>query len=386
MGKNEIGVIRRTVAVLDSVDYKRYSEGKADGYLAYASGTWTDERILIAPILFPRFVEQVLGFKLGDTIGTQEPSPDSADIPDYIPADTRTHPFLFDCKGMDTRDLSVHYDQISGYVGGQRLNYGILTNMRDIDVYTLESGDEVEAYNCSVAQLYRDYREDPSGILDKENTKRFLRFVDAFRFTALTLEEKLQKVAQAKPWTGAETLNIALLTKRLRYVVQRIWEDARSKREELVLLREIDPARAKAVAQEIALIASQLEPGRRVEEATLDTFNGILAAARNSLLGKALDLFFYRLGYFTMTRLLLARAWEDIGFIHQTLYDGGLAQWYENFDREIRRVLNYAFQLAGDRLGLGIIRERAEAIGATLEIESETDCGTVIRVVWKSGE
>ena len=39
-----------------------------------------------------------------------------------------------------------------------------------------------------------------------------------------------------------------------------------------------------------------------------------------------------------------------------------------------------------DRLGLGIIRERAEAIGATLEIESETDCGTVIRVVWKSDE
>jgi len=42
--------------------------------------------------------------------------------------------------------------------------------------------------------------------------------------------------------------------------------------------------------------------------------------------------------------------------------------------------------IAPDRLGLGIIRERAEAIGATLEIESETDCGTVIRVVWKSDE
>jgi len=42
--------------------------------------------------------------------------------------------------------------------------------------------------------------------------------------------------------------------------------------------------------------------------------------------------------------------------------------------------------ISPDRLGLGIIRERAEAIGATLEIESETDCGTVIRVVWKSDE
>jgi signal transduction histidine kinase len=42
--------------------------------------------------------------------------------------------------------------------------------------------------------------------------------------------------------------------------------------------------------------------------------------------------------------------------------------------------------IPADRLGLGIIRERAEALGATLEIESETDCGTVIRVVWKSDE
>jgi type I restriction-modification system DNA methylase subunit len=50
-----------------------------------------------------------------------------------------------------------------------------------------------------------------------------------------------------------------------------------------------------------------------------------------------------------MTRLLLARAWEDIGFIDQSLYDGGLAKWYENFNREIRRVLKYAFGLAAER-------------------------------------
>ena len=50
-----------------------------------------------------------------------------------------------------------------------------------------------------------------------------------------------------------------------------------------------------------------------------------------------------------MTRLLLARAWEDIGFIDQSLYDGGLTKWYENFNREIRRVLKYAFGLAAER-------------------------------------
>ena len=32
-------------------------------------------------------------------------------------------------------------------------------------------------------------------------------------------------------------------------------------------------------------------------------------------------------------------------------------------------------------LGLGIIRERAQAIGATLEIDTEFGCGTQVRVV-----
>jgi GAF domain-containing protein/HAMP domain-containing protein/anti-sigma regulatory factor (Ser/Thr protein kinase) len=39
-----------------------------------------------------------------------------------------------------------------------------------------------------------------------------------------------------------------------------------------------------------------------------------------------------------------------------------------------------------DRLGLGIIRERAQAIGATLQIESQPGRGTQVTVVWKEEE
>ena len=39
-----------------------------------------------------------------------------------------------------------------------------------------------------------------------------------------------------------------------------------------------------------------------------------------------------------------------------------------------------------DRLGLGIIRERAEAIGAELEMETEPGSGTKVEVVWKSDQ
>ncbi|MFC2037797.1 GAF domain-containing protein, partial [Chloroflexota bacterium] len=38
-----------------------------------------------------------------------------------------------------------------------------------------------------------------------------------------------------------------------------------------------------------------------------------------------------------------------------------------------------------DRLGLGIIRERAQAIGAALEIKSELGAGTQVAVVWREG-
>jgi GAF domain-containing protein/anti-sigma regulatory factor (Ser/Thr protein kinase) len=40
-------------------------------------------------------------------------------------------------------------------------------------------------------------------------------------------------------------------------------------------------------------------------------------------------------------------------------------------------------QVSSDRLGLGIIRERAEAIGATLHIESEPGMGTEVSVLWR---
>ncbi|MBT9159809.1 MAG: hypothetical protein DDT26_01074 [Dehalococcoidia bacterium] len=347
MTKKEIDVIRRTVSILDSVDYHRYSQGKVETYLEYAAGDWTDERKLIAPILFPKFLEQILRFRLGETIGTQEASADGRDIPDYIPIDTRTHPFVFDCKGMDTFDLSKWYSQIKRYIEAQDLTYGILVNMRDLDVYTVESEEDLESFNF--VELYKDFKENPASILVKENTKRFLRFVEHFSYTPLMMEGKFKKVVVAKPWTGAETLNIDLLTRRLHYIVECIYEDAGRRREELSSLAEVDPERAKAIAQEIEIIASEIERGRKIEEASLEAFGEILNASPQSLWGRALNIFFYRVGYFTMTRLLLARTWEDIGFIDQSLYDGGLATLYENFNRQIGRVLKYAFGLAAER-------------------------------------
>jgi signal transduction histidine kinase len=42
--------------------------------------------------------------------------------------------------------------------------------------------------------------------------------------------------------------------------------------------------------------------------------------------------------------------------------------------------------LSPNSLGLGIMRERVEAIGAELRIESRLGTGTEVRVVWTTGE
>ena len=103
-------VIKKSVQILSSVHYENYSDGKAKTYLEYMGGSRADEDRLISPILLRDFLKEILGFKLGETIATQEST--GVGRPDYIPVDTLTHPFVFDAKGTDTRDLSQHYPQI----------------------------------------------------------------------------------------------------------------------------------------------------------------------------------------------------------------------------------------------------------------------------------
>jgi len=349
MAKRGIEAIRKTISILDSsVDYKRYSQGKARGYLEYASGAWTDERKLIAPILFPKFLEQILDFKLGETIGTQESAPEGGDIPDYIPIDTHTHPFVFDCKGMNTLELSKWHDQIKRYLETQNLKYGILVNMRDLNVYTLESDEEIGAFNFNFVELYKDFKENLEGILERENTKRFLNFVETFSYKLLTREGKIERIAKAKPWTGREELNVKSLTDQLRYIVNILHNDVKQQKSELVSKAKVGRVSEESIAYEIEDISAHIS-GRELEEVSSETFERIMNADEAALYGKARDAFFRRVAYFAMTRLLLARVWEDIGFIEPSLYNGGFARLYENFNREIRRVLHYAFDLSAEQ-------------------------------------
>ena len=342
---DSINSIKKTVQILSSVSYENYSDGKAKTYLEYMEGSRADEDRLISPILLQEFLKEILGFKFGKTIATQEST--GVGRPDYIPVDTRTHPFVFDAKGTDTRDLSQHYPQIKKYIESQGLEYGILANMRDLDVYTSEKGIEIEEYDFNFVKLYQDYKQSPVTCLVEENTKRFLNFVERFSYTQLTTQKKIERIATAKPWTGKEELNVKALTDQLRYIVNILHDDVKQHKSELSAMAEAGSVSDldERIAGEIEEICAHIS-GREIEEVDAEAFIKFMNAEEATLYGKARDAFFHRVAYFAMTRLLLARVWEDIGFIDQTLYDGGFDKLYNNFNRVIGDVLAHAFRLA----------------------------------------
>ena len=343
--KETIKIIKKTVEVLDSVTYENYSDGEAKTYIEYINGERRDEDKLISPLLLRKFLEDVLGFKLGESIYTKEKK--KGGKPDYIPIDIRTHPFVFDAKGTDTRELSKHFSQIKRYIVSEGLKYGVLTNMRDLEVYTCQ-GRKEENYSFSFVELYRDYKYDSLSCLKKSNTKKFLNFVQTFSYRPLTREEKIERIAKAKPWTGKEEIDVNSLNSKLKYIVTTLSNDAKNQKNHLIELAEMGGVNPQSIAYEIEEIAAQIE-GREKRKVNDETFMEIMNTDEKSPYGRAREAFFRRVAYFAMTRLLLARVWEDIGFTDQTLYDGGFAKWYENFNREIKRVLNYAFNLSAER-------------------------------------
>lgn len=341
--KESLEIVNKIVKILDSVPYENYSDGTAKTYLEYIIGERGDEDKLISPILLRKFLENVLDFSLGESIYTQETK--SGSKPDYIPIDIRTHPFVFDAKGTDTKNLSQHFSQIERYIDSQGLKYGILTNMRDLEVYTSHKKEE---FSFSFVKLYRDYKQNPISCLEENNTKQFLNFVQTFCHKFLTKEEKIKRIAEAEPWTGEEDIDVKSLIIKLKYIANIIYDDAKDQKARLIELAEIGGINPESIAYEVEEIAAQIE-GREKRKISKETFKEIIGAEEKSSYEKATDAFFRRVAYFTMTRFLLARVWDDIGFIDQTLYDGGFAKWYENFNNKIEKVLNHAFSLSAER-------------------------------------
>lgn len=345
---NDVSLIETTIAILDGVNWAAYGDHQAADYLAYVQGAHGDERELMDGLL-GEFLEKILGFTLHQDLLSQRTSKVSGKRPDFIPDDTHLHPFVFDAKGTDTQDLGRHYAQIAHYMRTRALRYGVLSNLRDLDVYTLPTEQPEPDYSFSFYQLYRDYQRDPAVALAAPNTERFFNFVQRFQRRALDRAGKLQAISDARHTPQSATLDLDDLVRRLHNVVAMLHEDVRQYDRHLPDQYRYKPERRERIALEIDTLAREIDTGapeRKIDDSTLAV---LVQAAPDSTDGRALDRYCYRVAYFAMTRILLARVWEDIGFIDQVLYDGGFAHWYAHFNQEIQRVLSQAFHFAQER-------------------------------------
>jgi type I restriction-modification system DNA methylase subunit len=340
-------IIHKTIQILDRYTklYKEISKSRFNNYSDYmAGGHFGDEDELTKPKLWVDFIEEVLGFPKDEYIPEQS---GKTGTPDFKPRDQRVHPFFFELKGTDTEDLSTRFSQVNQYLKPP-LKWGVITNMRDLCVYTEGSPFPVPNYSFSFSLLYRDYKTNKDKILEFSNTKRFLEFVICFTYKKVSSQDKIEYLKKAPKWTQREVLDPDELIGSIRKVVGWLIDDARNYKSHLVESFKFDfDTRAKeAIALEIETIACELDRKRNPQDKTLEYY---IKSKANTLEYRSFEILLSRVAYFTMTRILLARIWEDIEFIEQSLYDGGFKKWYEIRNRQIQMVLRDAFNMAGNK-------------------------------------
>ena len=336
-------IIAKTVAVLDRYSklYSQLSHGRFTDYASYmASDGFADEDEFVKPKLFTDFLKEVLGFP-SDAFVPEHARPSG--IADFQPTDTLRHRFFFEIKGSDSHDLTSHESQLRQYLNGP-FSFGALTNMRNALVYD-KTG--LVTRRISLLQLYRVAKDRPRDLLDRPEAKSFLDFVAQFRYQKLDRLAKVDLIKNAPPPDTLPAIDTDELVATIHEVVRILSEDARRFARDLehqLKHRAYDNVRRRLVS-ELVEIASELD--HRHMSPVDDNVGRYANAREGSLERRAFDVFLTRVAYFTMTRFLIARMWEDIGFLEQKLYNGGFAKWYEIQQHEIRRVLTDAFAMAG---------------------------------------
>ncbi|MDD2666450.1 MAG: N-6 DNA methylase [Methanocellales archaeon] len=368
---NDFEIIKRTVNLLDVFGklYSHHSVGRTDNYLVYvglAKGVKkADEKTLIQPILFPAFLEEILDFSKIDYIPEQRNENRMA--PDFTPIDTLLHPFIFETKGNDSdlEDFEKEFHNKSKLYLSADLHakYVIITNMDKLVVYEKDSEKKIEDYSFSFTRLYEDFKKKVPFDLKDENSQSFIRFVKRFHKSELTMEKKIETIASAEPYPPlfgvvteervfAEEHETLKLTNAIRFIVDTLKDDVKNNRGKEYVLKALrnDTLRKEQIAREIYSICQSLDSkypvpeSEKIEAKELD----LLLDSSNKTIKKSVDLYFYRVAYFTMSRLLLIRVWEDAQFIEReyvTLFNGGFKKWYQAYNKKIVKVLEQAYNI-----------------------------------------
>jgi type I restriction-modification system DNA methylase subunit len=361
--------VKTVVDILDSYNsiYSFLSGGKAKNYIEYIKLKKTDEITLIQPKIFPDFLEHVLDFspKLDYT---PELKSGKSGRPDFTPNDELLHNFVFEIKGTDaTREslMSEYHRKTKGYVYSKKsLQYAIITNMVDLIVVNKKYDKIEDDCSFSFADLYISFKNNSRLKTRNENIIRFLKFVEKFRKKPLTTEKKIDFLAKAKPYKPLSYTDlegrykqVEKITDSVRKIVEWFVDDAKNVQgsfEILTTLRNL-PERKLSIAREIYQICNEISNKYQppsIDKITSEHLEELLET-QTGIEHDAVNIYFYRTGYFMMSRIMLIRAWEDSRFIeskYQTLYDGGFAKWYfETFDKKISQVLKQSFSFAKDK-------------------------------------
>jgi hypothetical protein len=345
---DEKGSIQKAIQILDRYSklYEKLSQGHFKNYGAYmSSGNFGDEDDLTKPKLWVDFLEEVLEFPKDEYI------PELTGLtgtPDFQPRDQWIHPFFFELKGSDTENLTLHYPQVEQYLK-LPLKWGVITNMRDLVVYEQGSKIPIFDYSFSFLQLYKDFKTHQQNILDFPNTKKVLGFINRFKFQKLSQQDKIERLKKAPQWTNLEKLDPEELLESIHKVVNSLVDDARPLKSDLIARFQYMKTVPETILVELEGITCELDRRRIQTDAENLKFTQFADAKPGSVEHQAFEVYLKRIAYFAMTRILIARMWEDIGFIEQSLYNGGFEKWYEFSNRKIEEVLEHAFHLARDQ-------------------------------------
>jgi len=307
-----------------------------------STGKAADEETLTEPLL-ASLLEDVLGFGKGDYFPQRGKS---GLKPDFTPTDLVTHRFVLDAKGS-SESLSAHVAQIRRYVEQRALRYGVLFNGKQVRVYPSGSTTFDRSLSFDLLPLWHAARGEqlPVG----PDFDAFAAFLGSFSHRALSTAEKIERIRREESWTerlGDAVVDVDFLVEQLRQLAADLSRDAGAHLPDLNAYVEMSSERAERLNDELRLLALDIEPGVDIDSlpTTVEAWS-----SGTGTVERVWRQYLLRVAYLSVTRILLYRAWEDVGFVDEMLYDGGFDTAYERLDESVREVLTRAFLLGSGK-------------------------------------
>lgn len=307
-----------------------------------STGKVADEETLTEPLL-ASLLEEVLGFGKGDYFPQRGKS---GLKPDFTPTDLVTHRFVLDAKGS-SESLSAHVGQIRRYVEQRALRYGVLFNGKQLRVYPSGATSYDKSLSFEVLPLWRAARGEQLPI--GPDFDGFTAFLEWFSHRTLSTADKINRIRREQSWAerlGDAVVDVEFLVEQLRQLAGDLARDAGAQLPNLEAYLQLSPDRMERLNDELRLLSLDIEPGIDIESlpATVKAWS-----SGAGTLERVWRQYLLRVAYLSVTRILLYRAWEDVGFVDEMLYDGGFDTAYERMNENVRDVLRRAFLFGSDK-------------------------------------